>query len=894
MFGFLVISTMVLGISIYLDSDSVHIWNELTDVGPYGMRALGDDIEDYVDEIRGLPDVERAAVTTHALGALRLENETPFMADNYLRTGKGFSLDQTYFENFPSVFNLIAGRFPQSEAEIAIPGYVGEEANVWIGSLMYYSPYVEEGQQPVFVVGVYFQEEVSRALDFYKSIAVVLPGLLNPNETEYSICVDIDRSRISPFDTTASLRFLEQVELSIISLYPEYDEAIRYSKFHVSDYLALSVEDYNDWLGATRLEQIARGQILLLLGMLLTLMITRYNFEERQEEVRILSSRGASGFQAHRRVLGEILVLSMAASIVAILLGSLISRIASASVGFLEFDISLLAEEPFLISFESILLSLSVGAVLAAFGYIFYRMLQPKAPRVEKEAGRLARLTRGLRLLRWDFLTVVSSSLFLLMLLLGGRDIRTNPFILAIQFLIPMLLFMGIASLTIKGMARVGHALSRALPRLVGTFSALVGARRVGRDTKVTGPLVLTIALTMVLVVNTMATSSTVVNTQLIHTRFVVGSDVTFLLDPQLDGMWPEFASDVKNHSLCESGTFVSVGSVALSEGSGAAASFVAVSPEEYSHVGYDHTGTRLDKSHMSGLLAELETSLTGVLITEDISRTYQLGIGDSLRAFSLGGDNGSTEFNILGVLPAIPAPMIPGAAVETTVGLGRVLLNVRYIETRINLVHGAHNYFCVGTQEGANSTVLIEDLKEEYGIEFITGGNWAAVDPVMETFVAQSDYAHDIAVDSMLTVTSATLALGAVVIYEIHLARTRRREVALLKSFGARSRELVSMHLAEALTVTILSFTVLLLFGSIYLANSLEFSLMKYQVWSYSFPVLLFPDVSWVLTLGLFVVINLLAILGSLLLFAVVHRRSVGDALDVKLGNASLLEEAS
>ncbi len=68
MFGFLVISTMVLGISIYLDSDSVHIWNELTDVGPYGMRALGDDIEDYVDEIRGLPDVERAAVTTHALG----------------------------------------------------------------------------------------------------------------------------------------------------------------------------------------------------------------------------------------------------------------------------------------------------------------------------------------------------------------------------------------------------------------------------------------------------------------------------------------------------------------------------------------------------------------------------------------------------------------------------------------------------------------------------------------------------------------------------------------------------------------------------------------------------------------------------------------------------------
>ncbi|MFQ5833540.1 MAG: FtsX-like permease family protein [Candidatus Thorarchaeota archaeon] len=723
MLGFLVISTMVLGISIYLDSDSVHVWNELTDVGPYGMRALGEDIENYVGEIRDLPDVERAAVTTHALGCLRIENESPFMADNYLRTGKGFSLDQTYFENFPSVFNLVAGRFPQSEVEIAIPGYVAEEAHVWIGSLMYFSPYVEEGLQPVFVVGVYQQEEVSRALDYYKSIAVVLPSLLNPNETEYSICVDIDRSKISPFDTTNSLRFLEQVEISIISLYPGYIEELRYSKFHVSDYLALSVEDYNGWLGATRFEQIARGQILLVLGMLLTLMITRYNFEERQEEIKILSSRGASGLQAQRRVLGEIFALSMVAGVLAIPLGGLVSRIASASVGFLEFETSLLLEEPFLISVESILLSIAVGAVLTGFGYVFYRMLQPKAARPEKEVGRLARLTRGLRLLRWDFLVVISSSLFLVMLLLGGREIRTNPFILTIQFLIPMTLFMGIASLTIKAMARVGHALSRALPRLVGTFSALVGARRAGRDANVTGPLVLTLALTMVLVVNTMATSSTVVNTQLIHTRFIVGSDVTFLLDPQLDGMWREFASDVKNHSLCADGTFVSVGRLSLSEGSGAAASFVAVSPEEYSHVGYDHTGTRLDKSYMSELLAELETSLTGALITEDISQAYQLGVGDSLRAFSLGGDNGSTEFNILGVLPAIPAPMIPGAAVETTVGLGRVLLNVRYIETRIDLVHAAHNYFCVGTQEGANSTFLIEDLKQEYGLEFITGG---------------------------------------------------------------------------------------------------------------------------------------------------------------------------
>ncbi|MFX1602545.1 MAG: FtsX-like permease family protein [Promethearchaeota archaeon] len=891
MLCFLMVSTMVMGVSTYLDSVSLHTWNELTDVGPYGMRALGEGIEDYEEEIRALPKVASAALTMHALGCLRLENEPQYRADNYLRTGKGYSLDQDYLENFPSVFNLVAGRFPESDVEIAVPGYVAEEANVWIGSQMYFSPYVEVGLQPVIVVGVYIQEQVERALNFYRSIAVVVPSLLNPDATEYSLCVDIDRSQISPFDATGALRFLEQVELDIISLDPGYIEELRYSKFHVSDYLASSVEEYVGWVSTVRLEQIARGQILLLLGMLLALMVTRYNFEERHEEIRILLSRGASGFQAYRKVLGEIVAFSLIGSGLAILLGGLVSRIAAASVGFMEFDLSLFVTEPFLISIESIVLSLVLGAVLPISGFIIYRMQQPRTTPVEKERGRLAKLTGGLRLLRWDFLVVISSSVFMVILHLGGTEIRTNPLILVTQFFIPMILFVGIASLTIKVMTRMGQLLSKALSNLVGTFSASVGARRVGRSKGMTGPVVLTLVLAMLLVVNGVATSPTVASTQLVHTRFAMGADVIFRLKTPIYYMWPEFANSVEDHPLCANGTFVTVGSMSLSEASGEAASFVAVSPIEYSHIGYDHEGVRLDQSYMNQLLGELETSPTGALITEDISQAYQLEVGDSLRAFSLGTEDESAEFNILGVVPAIPAPMIPGAALDTTVGLGRVLLNIHYVESRIDIVHAASNYLCVGTVEGANSTVLIQDLREEYGVEFVEQGYFGAVSTLMETYTGQASYSRDSAIDSMLTVISVAPVLGAVAVYEMQLARSRRREIALLKSIGAKSRELVRVHLAEVLTIAILSFPVLLVFGSIYMAGSLEFSFMKYQIWSYSFPIPIFLHFSWALSLSLFLIICGSAILGSLLLFSVVHDRGWRYELDVKGTGASYSE---
>jgi ABC-type lipoprotein release transport system permease subunit len=898
---FLIVSTMVMGVTVYLDSVSMHTWNRLTDVGPHAMIAHGEDIENHVSDIENLPHVTKAAFTQDAIAFLRMDQNEVYqgggLAPDFMMSGRSYGLSQDYVESFPSVFNLLDGRFPETELEIAIPLRVADTANVWLGAQLNFSHYLNGPKNPVFVVGVYVQEVGSRSVDYYyDSIGVVLPSLLNPEQIEYRVYLDVERNLITSFDPLGSLSRLDVVKESILGLYPGYPEEIRYSEFYVSNHLAAGVEEYVDWLNTQRIDQLARGQILILLASLLALLIVRYNFNERVQEIRFLLSRGASSFYANRIVYGDLLAVSMLASPLAIILGAMSSRIAISSVGFMVFSSSLFLSEPLLISLDTVITSLILGAALPTFGVLAYHILSPKEKETEKEPGRIARLTKGVRLIRWDLSIVLISSLLMAAIYVGGTAIRENPFILAVQPLLPIPVFLGIASLTSKAMSRAGSRLSGPLSRVFGKASASIGARRAGQDTSMTGPYTLVLALTLVLVINSAATSATLPNTQLKHTQFAVGADITFRLSRAMVSEWSDFALDVNAHALAEDGAFVATGTMYLSEGSQGSVSFIGVSPQEYSRVGYDHTGTRLEDSYMNQYMVELATSPTGVLISEDIAQEFQLQAGDTLRAFSLGTDGDSAEFNVIAVVPAAPAPMIPTTGSQVTVGLARVILNIDYIATKIDLVEAATNYYCVRTAEDANSTILVEELSQSWGADQTTHAiiypdYWAGVSQVMDTFAAQPEYTMDRAIDSMVAMMSVGAVLGAATLYEVNLKRTRKREVALLKALGARSKNLLAAHLAEIVVLTILGVFVLIVFGPIFVANSLELSLARYRLWSYSFPNLMYLGISWTLSLAFVGVLCITAVAGSLLLFPLLQRFRLRDGLESTWTETSLSE---
>ncbi|MHA2602472.1 MAG: ABC transporter permease [Candidatus Thorarchaeota archaeon SMTZ1-83] len=903
MLSFLLILSMITGVIVYIDSYSLRSWYELTDIGPHAMIAHGEGIQNYVDEIEGLEHVTKASATEDATAFLRMDQNEVYqgggLAPDFMMTGRSYSLSNDYISDFPSVFNLLEGRFPETELEIAISLSVANSANVWIGAQMNYSHFLNGPKRPVFVVGVYLQDVGRKSIDYYyDSIGVVLPSLLNPEQIEYRVYLDVERDLVTPLDPAGSLSRLDQVEESIFRLYPGYPEELRYSEFYVSSYLADGIEDYVTWLNEQRLHQLAREQVLLLLAMMLSLLTVRYNFREREQEVRFLLSRGASSFYANRRVYVEIIGLSLVVVPLSLWLGVFSSRIGLASVGFLELEALSLTTGPPLISFDAVFISVIAGFAIPSVGIIAYHGLKPKEEKVEEGPGRLAKLTRGVRLVRWDLAIVMISFLFMAALYLGGSQLRENPFLITVQVFLPIPVFIGIASLVSKTMTRLANPLSGAFSRFLGKASASIGARKLSRNTSMSGPYALTLALVSVLVINSVAVSGTMAQTQLNHARFAVGADVTFRLSRSMVTEWSGFAEDVDVHWMVENGTFVAEGILRLSEGSQSSVVYIAVSPSEYMKVGYDHTGERLEQSYIGQLLVELATSPTGALISEDIAQEYELGVGDTLRAFSLGTDGDSAEFNVVGILPAVPAPMIPIAGSSSSLGSRRVLLNLDYMATKVDLVESATYYYCVRTVENADGTVMVQDLSETWGADqiahaIITAYSWAGIDQIMDEYFKQPAYHMDRAIDSILVVLSVAPVIGATLVYESHLARTRRREIALLKSMGAKWKDLLATHFVEMAAIAILGIMVLLLFGPVFVANSLELSILEYRLWSYSFPVLVHLSISWTLSITIVAVILSVAVFGSILLFSLVQSFRLKDGLEARWTETSLLEVA-
>ncbi|MFX1416803.1 MAG: hypothetical protein ACFFC0_08315, partial [Promethearchaeota archaeon] len=146
MLSFLLILTMIIGVNVYVDSFSMHIWTEFTDVGPHAMIAHGEGIQNYVDDIEALAHVTKASVTQDATAFLRMDQNEVYqgggLAPDFMMSGRSYSLSSDYVTDFPSVFNLLEGRFPETELEIAISLSVANTANVWIGAQMNYSHFL--------------------------------------------------------------------------------------------------------------------------------------------------------------------------------------------------------------------------------------------------------------------------------------------------------------------------------------------------------------------------------------------------------------------------------------------------------------------------------------------------------------------------------------------------------------------------------------------------------------------------------------------------------------------------------------------------------------------------------------------------------------------------------
>jgi ABC-type lipoprotein release transport system permease subunit len=885
MLGIFLVGLMLLGVSIYIDTASLEIWDQETDVGSIAMLVHGDGVETVVEDIQKVDGVTAAALTADALSYLRMDTNEFYhggLFADFLVTGQSYAISEEYIQAFPSVFQFLEGRLPRTETEIALELSVAEYADVTIGDLMNYSIQLNVGKRPVYVCGIYIQEIGKEIFDFYySSTCIVLPELLNPDDLEYRVSVEIDRTGLSPFDPQGSLRQLGAIERDLVHLYPGYPETVSVPLFFVTDDLATGVEDYMEWISGQRLAQFTRAQATVLLGGLLVILTVRFYIDERRVEVQILRARGASNRHIHTFLLKELLGLSAIATILALIIGVPVSRIAFASVDFLEINPFSSTESHFMISLQTMFYAVLLTGVMPLVGYIASSPIDPQKPEKKEEPGRLARLSRGLRLIRWDALLIGLCILFLAAIYLGGTAIQENPNIILIQDALPYPLFFGVASLTIKIMDRLGEGLVSILARIKGGMPLAIGGRQATRNAGITGPFLLVLVLSMCISINAAVVASSLPQTELNHARFAVGADINIQLSDALQYQWEYLDEYTRSHERYAASSFVNVGGVYLSDGRQGRVAFVAIHPDEYSHVGFDHLGSSLDDSYLTQSLQELETNPTGAIITEDLATEYELEIGEKLNAFYLGDTETFAGFTIIDIVPALSSPLnLDEAHYWTIVGGSKIWLNADHISALIDLYTNTETYYCVRSTSETNSGELLEDIIGEMGIEIAYLGRRCSVGDALESYLTQTAYSNDRAIDSLLTILIYPIIIGAILIYGARIETKTRRQYDILRSMGAESRQLITIHLAEIIIIATLSLIVVVLFAPLLIANSIERAYIIYRIWPLVYPILIFIDPVWQFTLPLVILFVLTMLLVSGLAFCRGHRRGFFGSL--------------
>jgi ABC-type lipoprotein release transport system permease subunit len=382
--------------------------------------------------------------------------------------------------------------------------------------------------------------------------------------------------------------------------------------------------------------------------------------------------------------------------------------------------------------------------------------------------------------------------------------------------------------------------------------------------------LILTIVVATSLTNDTIATS--LPETHAIHSRFIIGGDLSFHLESDEYAEWNNFIESVRNQAGVSNASLVSVGKMSLSEGTSGVVEFIAISPEEYSQVGYSYAGVELSRSAQAQLLHELESNPEGAILTSDVASEYNLIPGDTLRVFSFGDDSGTAEFNILGLTNAIPRPSISGQpSTDSVVGTRKIWLNRHYVEDILSLNETSDTYLCVRTESNVNTTTVGLDVLADFDITILSFGEWSSSTSDVESYLSQADYRIDRSIDSMITISMILSIFIGILTYHIGQRTKGSSELALLKSMGMSDAQITCIRSTEILGIIFLSLILVLIFGPLNVINQLRISFMEYQVWSYAFPISLFSLVNWLS----FIMVLSSIIIPAILLILFLSRRS-------------------
>lgn len=837
-------TTLVASVTIYVDSASVKEWEDEIKFSKVSMMATGVGIENYITDISQIAGVNNVSnlETSHAsIGRTNVIYE-------FHLSGNVYTLTDEFMSKFPNVFTLTEGRWPQNESEIALSDDIIRQIFLSSGWTVEYGFSQNTAFANLTIVGTYTQSAEDIYSHYYLSaMGVVVKDLLNENNTITRTYINIDHSPINPFNANEGLSYISAISEKIKKLDPKYPEVALYSSFTIYDYISGGIREYLEWRDSVRENQIMRASGVIMIVLLLVIMGIQYNLENQMHTISFYRARGATPNRINLRIIREILLVACLSSLLGSLLAIFLSRFALASTGYLVLDISAFFSSPLLITSDSLILIFIASISLPLVTYLGIKISESGKSRIIEGSGKLGKISKTVAIIKWDFGILVISLIMLFAFYTSGASIQQNIIFSLVSPFLPVPIYIAVGSLVIKGLERGTMAFSRISSKFLGKIPASIGVRQIGKQAKSAGLVIMVLVLTVTLAWNNAITDVTLPQTRENHAKFALGGDIVFHLKKNSEIGWDEFVQNATETQGVVATSIVSIKRMYLSTGSSGSVNFIIINPTEYSQIGYSKFGDRLNQTDFNSVLTQLADNPTGAIITQDIAEEYQLSKGDMFKVFKTKEDVDYFTFTILDIVDSLTQPLIPASTYIPTsagysVGLRKIWINQAYVSEKLDIIVDTYSYLTIATETDYNDTKIALNLLSTGGKYVVQTNDWDAVDLELDKLVFTTAYQMDRSVDTMLTITSAILAVGVIIVYMINDVKNRSREIAVLRAIGMETRSIVRIHIAEFLFLVVLSLILLLGYSPIFIANSLITSLSSYTSWQFKFPIPIFP----------------------------------------------------
>ena len=198
--------------------------------------------------------------------------------------------------------------------------------------------------------------------------------------------------------------------------------------------------------------------------------------------------------------------------------------------------------------------------------------------------------------------------------------------------------------------------------------------------------------------------------------------------------------------------------------------------------------------------------------------------------------------------------------------GRSKIWVNHNYMQSAIESVDDMEFVYCMRFTGETNASKFIDDALSLESSEAILNNEWVSADIELTKYLAQEGYRIDRASDSLFTILSITTIFGTFTVYSFEGIKSRRREIALLRSLGADTSLVLKTQITEMIVLTFISIFLLIIFSPILAINTLISSVRNYGGVSYIFPSAISLVLPWILLLSIlsFFLVCVIAFIGA------------------------------